>query len=131
MGEECACLRIQNCDRAHIFLGQTEIEDVHVLDHSFLMGGFRQDDHAPLDVPAQHHLCRGLCVLPANVFQCFIFEQPSPAGQPYISPSRYGLPGAGSAHGSQSGRPVRPVIIIERLMEQHQVCSCQVRNKNL
>ena len=57
-----AVTTFQVVDLQKFFVGQLEIEDVHVFDHAFFMRGLREDDVAFLNVPTQHHLGRSLAV---------------------------------------------------------------------
>ena len=63
------CYKIQLTDGGHIVLAQGEVSDDQVLCHPLLVDGLWDDDSSTTGVPAQHHLCRGLAVLLANVGQ--------------------------------------------------------------
>ena len=69
MVDDLTVPQVQLADGSHVVPAQDEVPDVQVLCHPFLVGGFGDDDHPTLGVPAQHHLCRGLAVLLADVSQ--------------------------------------------------------------
>ena len=70
---------VQGCNGGHVVLGEGKVEDIPVLNHPLPVGGLGQDDHTPLDVPTQHHLCRSLAVLCPDGVQDLILEETAPA----------------------------------------------------
>src|SRR5580692_7532325 len=55
-----AVVPTQRADRLDVLAGKLEVEDVDVLPDAGRRNGLGEDDVAALDVPAQHHLSRGL-----------------------------------------------------------------------
>ncbi len=56
-------------DLRHVIIGKGEVENVEVLLHTLLVGGFRDGDDAALGKPAESHLRGGLAVLGTDATQ--------------------------------------------------------------
>ena len=74
VGEEGTGFRVKRCYGSHVFLGKREIKYIQIFLHSFDVGGFRNDDHASLQMPAEDDLCRTLIIFCANFIQYRILE---------------------------------------------------------
>lgn len=79
VGEKRAFRLIQRGNRLHILLIQCKIEYMEVFFHPLFMRRLWNDHHAPLQMPAQHDLCRGLAVFFSDCGKNGIFKQTSPA----------------------------------------------------
>ena len=54
-------------NRLHVFSIKFEVEEIQILQHSFLVNGLRDDDYIALQQPAQGYLCSSLAIFLANL----------------------------------------------------------------
>ena len=66
MVEEAANLRIQCDDGFHVFGAKFKIEDVEILDDSFLPNRFRNHHDPSLCQPAQNYLSNAFLIFPGD-----------------------------------------------------------------
>ena len=52
---------IQCGDPFHVLRGQRKVEHFQIFLHPLPVGGFWDDHHAPLQMPAENDLCHGFC----------------------------------------------------------------------
>jgi hypothetical protein len=74
MVEEAASLRVQSSNGIRVFRTEFKIENVKILDDSFLVNGFRNYNHSTLDKPAQNDLGNGLVLFASKRNEEFVLE---------------------------------------------------------
>ena len=71
---------VQRIDLRHLFLGQFKAEQIQILPDVIGIAGAGDHYDAPLQIPAQDHLCGGYSVSGGNSADWALWEQhPSPA----------------------------------------------------
>lgn len=69
MADDLAVPHIQLRNFLHILLGELEIPNIKIQFHALFVNGLRDNDHSPLNIPAQGHLSGGLAVLASDLCQ--------------------------------------------------------------
>src|SRR5699024_3385749 len=69
MVDDLAVSKIQLRNLCHIFIGEVEIPDIHILFHTVFVYGFRDHDHASFYIPAKSHLRCTLSIFIADLCQ--------------------------------------------------------------